>query len=217
MKLRQTERFLFAGVPDGTFAILGQSGTATKRRVTNAMTVTVAAEGPPAEVELRLQPVTRVRGRVTSLRGAVAGALVSVQSEATRFYTRVTTDLEGAFETEVPEAARGVTLTVMAPGHALRAFEAPVDGSDLVLHVPSDGGTVRLLGMDTPNASLQQDGKRLWGGDLLSWSRSHGGAVVPGAALELPAVSPGLYRACAGSRCVEQTLAPGAAIELDFR
>jgi hypothetical protein len=219
-------RFSFSGAPKGKSALSATLGTTASVRHTDEVPIDVPEDGLIGPFELHLRASRHIVGTVSSARGPVAGALISVSSRpgGTTFYTPVTSDMDGSFEFDVPEGTAEAVAVVAPPGFAFRGFLIPTDGRTLVLTVPTEGGTLRLTfpessGGAPKDVGVIQEQVTLPLVDLARWARSQGSLPRPGV-IDIPNMSPGSYKACiavnAGMKCSEGTLSAGGALELAF-
>jgi hypothetical protein len=217
--------FAFAGVAAGAAHLQAEAGSHAQTRRAEALPIDVPANASAGPYELRIGSTRHITGSVTSLRGPVLGAVVDVISPpptSAPFYSRVTTDVDGAFALDVPASATQATAIAMPAGFALRAFTMPLDGRDVVLNVPERGGTLRIITPEPLTAytylHVAQDGQAVPTHDLTTWSASHGSRPAE-RRLEFLDLAPAVYRACLGRAdakelCVDGTLAPDAVLEL---
>jgi hypothetical protein len=201
----------------GEFSIYGQS----PGRLFLQATGTSGAESDPLEVLLtegEAAPLARlvvhgkrlVRGRIVSEAGAVAGAQVRATAAsvgavaAPPTITKATSDLDGVFQVKVAGNAREVQLIVLAVGHPLALWRAPLGEEAVVSLVLDDAsGSLRLPNVDSQGESrVGRHSVVLVGGEVLDvkmlkeWARSSAGSLHTGEVLTIPAMPPGTYRYC---------------------
>jgi hypothetical protein len=220
--------FLFLGLPEMTVALEARD-LRTGRRSKSVETTLKAGE-PRAGVTLRIEPDHQVKGRVLSRGAPVIGARVTAYafmegSNSVQQFRAVSNE-EGAFDLQLPDAARHALITVGAPGKTLQSYDIGLTGGPIVLELEPVGGTVILAWPKaSPPPNLARAGAPLMLPDLTSWARLHG-ETLQGQRLRVPNVAPGAYRACAPvkgaadtkpeMRCREGMLAPGGTITLDL-
>lgn len=180
-------------------------GAEAFRRTSGRAVISLVEGRAVGPVELRLRPVKTLSGKVVSSQGPVAGARVGVfVSVPLDGGGSATTDTEGAFRLDVPEVAQRAVAVVSAPGFALRAFDAPVDGGPLSLVVSEEGGELEIAVSRKPeelmarNLSffLVQNGLEIPSAILGHWMEDHGIPRESGQAVRLPRLAPGSYRVC---------------------
>ncbi len=114
--------------------------------------------------------------------------------------------VDGGFEIEIPARTDRVQLVVSPPGYSLKTFQLEADGSQVILNVPQDGGTLEFsLPYKAEEAREEdlayvvfQNGLPLHRPQLQSWARGHGGQYsdATGADFQIPQLAPGDYRVC---------------------
>lgn len=223
--------FVFDAAPDGDVEVMATTGVGATQRQTNSVKLTLGGSSP-APLQLHLLRANHTLGQVHSALGALAGAVVTILSSGAAtppFYARVTTDVDGGFELDVPETLRNATAIVAPPGFALRAFDVPLDGRSLILNVPTAGGTIRLHRPATSTQDLllvlTQDGQQIPAPDLFQWAESQPEYRVDATGtIDLPNLAPGAYTVCIATspqrepapqaRCASGTLAAGGLLDL---
>lgn len=210
--------FRLDSVPGGKALLRAAHVQEGTRRVTEPLTIDVAADGETGPFELKVMPSRRIQARVVSPRGPVVGAAIRVTRATGAPLASITTDLEGAFSADVPASDENAIVIVSPPGHAFRAFRVPSDGREVVVHVPETGGTIVLHGAPG-GITVTQDGMLLAIQDLVRWSISHGIRIdADPTRMVFPNLSAGVYRFCAvqSAGCREVTLAPGGEVDVRF-
>lgn len=196
--------FELRGLPEGSAWLAASKAGRGSPRVDVSL-VDGRAVGP---VELRFLPMRSLSGRVVSAAGPVPGAQVTIAATLPPVGGGiVTSEPDGSFEIEIPEATQRVTAVVAAPGYALRAFDAAV-GAPLSLPVSPEQGDLEIrLGLPAEEiirrdlrVAVYQNGLELWPNTLREWSL-HQGQPWPGpgtgpVALRVPRLAPGDYRIC---------------------
>jgi hypothetical protein len=153
----------------------------------------------------------------------------------------VRTDVDGTFTAKVPAVAGNAAVIVSPPGHALKAFSVPVNGTPQSLTVSREGGELAIL---VPEMSEEiekesvtllvfQNGLPLPTPILSRWALGHGRDLsVPGK-MKVPDLAPGEYRACLAAhsvlapwqasgwtaplaRCTSGQLTAGGTLQLDL-
>ena len=115
-----------------------------------------------------------------------------------------TTDVQGSFSLSIPSKAKGLLLTAMAPGFAMRQFHfdrQELDGQ-LLLTVDQIGGTVVLKeqsgGIEALySVNLFKDRLLAHSYALSDWAKANGFRRDKDGPLTLPMLEPGRYTACA--------------------
>jgi hypothetical protein len=221
--------FVFSSIPVGDARVIASLGERERKRQSNALTVHVAEDTDTRDLRLRLQPATHIVGQVVSPLGPVPGAAISIfaTSSLVPFRTDVTSDMDGGFSFEAPDALSSAVALVAPPGLPLRAFEIPLDGRLAVLNLPSLGGTLHLhRPKEYPDGeqmlvALTQDGRLIPTEDLYRWSRNHGSQNSGQRDFTVPSVAAGSYRLCVAratkpmeTTCASGVLAPDASLDL---
>ncbi|HTQ79954.1 MAG TPA: carboxypeptidase-like regulatory domain-containing protein [Thermoanaerobaculia bacterium] len=200
--------FTARGLPEGPLAVSaeGAQGSAQAGWTSDLLQLTLS-EGQEADpVELRLQKVKELKGKVISPFGPVLGAMVVALPQGRPGGARATTDATGAWTVKIPERADGVTVIVGAPGKALKAFDAVATGEELALEVTEGGGALEIsLPYTAPQASakglaleISQDGLSLPPGLLFEWALGQGEAppAEGDRVRSIPDLAPGRYQVC---------------------
>jgi len=210
---------------DGTFRFRGIQPGVAQLRATDPRThdfsrdteVTVPDQGRTENVELRLESVKPLKGVVRSNGDVVVGALVHGYAflGGSAQQKQGTTDLQGGFSLDVPNAAAEVIVTVAAPGRTIESFSVPTNQDSFALDLAPHGGTLKLRW--APGALPLQfafNDHFLAPTDAFLWARAQGATIVDGAG-EIPNVAPGKYRFCSAKHCAEGLLAIGGELDLD--
>lgn len=204
-------RFVFRGLGEGVWDFMAQDLRAGSHRSSELHRVELSNEQQtPETLRLVLREGRVVTGQVVGPSGRpIVGALVvglieQTTQSLTNRVPQATTDVSGVFELRVPAGASGVQLTVMAPGFAVRQVRVDSrDPSPVVLSVEPVGGTLILR--SEPSAANPQTinlfhDYRLFLPLLNHWANLNGiRGNAPGHRV-FPAMEPGLYTACVGSR-----------------
>jgi Carboxypeptidase regulatory-like domain len=220
-------------LPEGTAWLAAES----KDRVSGRTQVTLVEDRAVGPIELSVRPLKKLTGTVTSSQGPVSGAQVTILSYPSGAGDGATTDDAGGFSVRVPESASHLVAVVSAPGFALRAAQASVEGAPLVLPVSEVGGDLEVSLPWGPEESLErgrvlvffQNGLPLPANIPFQWAYDQGQPrEVKGRTFRIPKVAPGEYRVClvpqgllnpmdavpAEGDCDAGTLAPGATLTL---
>jgi len=193
--------FDFRGLDDGTLYL--HAATAGARSKTLTVSLTEDAE---QEVTLTLEPSLEVRGAVVGESGPIPGAFVQFQPAHQAFLPIpvVRADGGGRFAVEMPAATRSAFATVYLPGRTLGVFQVPVvEGQEVVLRLPADGGTLNL---QLPEGTdLQEQGWLLFflrNGipfavhEVMHWAGLHPEVKQPEERRIIPGLVEGHYEAC---------------------
>lgn len=207
---RDDGSFEIRGLPAGPVRLSAEAGSREGRLVSDSILTVLGEENQVGPVELRLRKNKLVQGRVLSARGPVPGAVLEVfpLRPALPGGASARTDLQGSFEARVPELTETLLAIVSPPGHGLKAFEVPFDGSPAVLEVSREAGTLEIsAGISEEEARAQalqmvivQNGLHLPWNLLLHWAQGHGERLRVSEGFRIPHLSPGEYRACLVSR-----------------
>jgi hypothetical protein len=218
--------FVFRGLPES--AIVFQARDLRTGRRSRGVQSLLKAGSSGEPVELWLEPDKRVAGRVVTRGAPVIGARVTAIAlfdETGNAQARTVTNEHGAFELQLPAAARRAQLLVGAPGRTLQNYDVELTGEPLVLELDAVGGTLLLAWPKGDFPVLARAGVPLGVPDLTAWARGQG-EVWQGQRLRVPNAAPGPYKLCtmktvkdengvARPRCREGTLAPGGTLSLD--
>lgn len=235
----ETGQFTLRALPTGEGMLSADAFINGADRVTRTVRIPMADGTRFGPVELALEPVDTLRGRVVAATGPVPGAVITLITNGggdVHEIVNATTELDGTFHVALPQNVAGATATVVAPGHALRVFDVPLDGRQVLLHVPDNGGTLVIThGPQDPAAPdmllrIVQDGRTSSPQAFAHWSVSHG-MHIEDSRLEFPDVAAGAYEVCflrvrrdrgttppapGDTRCQSGTLAPGGLLHLSF-
>jgi hypothetical protein len=197
-------KFEFRGLPEGAVWLAAES--ASQKKVSSRTFAALLDGRAVGPIELRLRPVERLAGRVSSPRGPVAGSHVTILSRSPDGGGGdAMTSTDGSFTVELPRVSPRVVAIVSAPGFALRAFDAPGEGQPLTLPVTEEGGRLEITlsgdGEDRQRENLAlavlQNGLPVPASILTQWAYDQGQARDgTGRQLQIPNVAPGEYRAC---------------------
>jgi len=214
----ESGRFLFDGVPAGT-ARLRARGRANTQSATEVVEVGEDATviGP---VVLQMLSGKSFEGRVVSAGQPVVGAVLVFRAPGFGD-SSVTTDLEGRFTANLPQAVDVATVTVFPPGHALRAFQVTIDDRPAELNVTRNGGTLRLIRKSSETRSggapqFFQNATPIPMTDLLRWIDSQNAWSSDPNRMDIPNLAPGNYRICIAAACQDIQLAPGAVMDVEI-
>jgi hypothetical protein len=228
--------FEVRGLPEGGVWLGAEATSRVSDRV-SANLVEGRAVGP---VELKLHPMKRLNGSVLSSLGPVVGARVMILARTPDGGGAVaTTDTDGAFQVDLPQAASRITAIASAPGFALRAFDATADPKPLLLQVTEDKGNLEVALPLTREDLLRenlvlvafQNGLPIPTWVLSQWASDHGlSRDGVDRTWRVPDVAPGEYRVCfvpralellvpwssvpEGASCDSGVLSPGATLSL---
>lgn len=213
-KTDEAGKFEIRGLSEGAVWLAAESLSQKKVSGRTFATLTEGREVGP--IELRLQPVERLAGRVSSPRGPVAGSQVTVLSRSIDGGGgSAMTSTDGSFTVELPRRSPRVVAIVSAPGFALRAFDAPGEGHPLTLPVTEEGGRLEITfsedGEDRLRENLGlavfQNGLSIPASILTEWAYDQGEARdASGRRLQVSNVAPGEYRICLVPRQVLDAL-----------
>jgi hypothetical protein len=206
--------FEVRGLPEGPVWLGAESGSQISDRA-YAMLVDGRAVGP---IELRLHPTQQLTGRVMSPQGPVAGSRVVVLARTPEGGgAMATTGADGTFKANLHKGVSRVEVIVSAPGFALRAFDASLEGGEpLSLQVTEEEGSLEIaLPVDGEELARQnlilaafQNGLLVPASILSQWGYDHGeSSVRKGGLMRVPGVAPGDYRVCLLPRQLEIALA----------
>ncbi|HEX6904298.1 MAG TPA: carboxypeptidase-like regulatory domain-containing protein [Thermoanaerobaculia bacterium] len=224
--------FDIRALPEGTAWLAAES----RDRVSGRTLVTLVEDRAVGPIELSVRPLKELTGTVTSSRGPVAGAQVTILSYPSGAGDAATTDDAGGFRIKVPESATRLVAIVSAPGFALRASPASADGAPLALTVSEAGGDLEVSLPWGPEEFLErgralvffQNGLPLPATIPFQWARDQGQPrEIKGRTFRIPSVAPGEYRVCLTAQgnpmdavpaeadaCDAGTLTPGATLTL---
>lgn len=179
-------RFDLRGLPAGLSSIEARAGQRTSGWV--QVQLEEGRDGVPLRLVARRQ--AEIQGRVSSLRGPVAGARLRALplGGGVASVAEAVSRPDGSFTLTLPAGVPAVSLLIHAAGHALRMMQTATDsGTFLEIPLETTGGTL-VLELPAPGAA-------------------RGAALRRGAsALALPDLEPGEYQVCQF-----QGITPGAA------
>lgn len=188
-------------LPEGTAWLAAES----KDRVSGRTLVTLVEDRAVGPIELSVRPLKELTGTVTSSRGPVPGAQVTILSYPSGAGDAATTDDAGGFRVKIPESAARLVAIVSAPGFALRAFPASAEGVPLALTVSEAGGDLEVSLPWDPEEFLErgrvlvffQNGLPLPANIPFQWMYDQGQPrEIKGRSFRIPNVAPGEYRVC---------------------
>jgi len=211
---------------DGTFRLRAVAPgsinlRARDRRTAEAsapLELRIAADEKLENIELRVDPLHTVTGRVTSNGTPVPGARINAYAIASGHGEQRTaiSDVDGVFKLQLAAIAKDALFIIAAPGRTLHSMRAMIDDRPIAIDVAPAGGTVELIASSPYR--LMRDGVLLPDVELYSWIEAHGIAVTGGERLTIPDLAPGHYAACTrGGKCTEGDLAPRGSLTLDIR
>jgi hypothetical protein len=203
---REDGTFEIAGLPEGAAHVEAQARGGLHG---GPEIVSLAEQGPPAEVTLVLREMVAFVGRVINPQGLpVPGAEITAFSadDLMRSGAHEVTNERGLFLLKLPAATTAARITVDAPGFALRVLQAAVRKEE-VLDIPvhQDGGLL-VLEFPAPDSADPQPTERelylVHGGSLLNRGAlalraqsREGGSVEPGR-IVAPDLEAGDYSWC---------------------
>lgn len=196
--------FRLRGVEPGDVSLAAFLQDADQTAASDAVIVHVEEKGSVGPVQLVLQPGQRLTGTVRSPHGPVAGAHITIFAAGTDQPRGATadTDLEGHFIVQIPGNAERATVTVRAPGCALRVFDVPLPNHAVVLNVPEAGGELDIaFAANRANAGdliilVFQDDRPVPLNELFLWALSHGTRFPADDGFHLDDMAPAYYSVC---------------------
>ena len=205
--------FDLRAVPAGLARLSARAAAASGGTLSSDSQLVSLAEGQPlGPIELRLRRATKVTGTVVSPRGPVAGAsiLLLAHQPLLGFGDKARTGLDGKFVGDLPGGTEIAAAIVSPPGHALKVFQFPLEGMEVRLNVPPEGGTLEAVlpsRLEEENLIplVLQNGVAIPVQALVSWAEGHGVRAAGGNELRIPQLAAGEYRAC----LVPRLVAPG--------
>lgn len=232
--------FELRGFPPGDVGLEAAYAAGGVRYSSESLDVVVDDGESLEDVQLVLHREKVLQGQVVNPQGrGVPGAqIIGWFEQGARAISsnvpRVTTDVNGVFELEIPGAVEGVVLTVLPPGFAVTQQRVAVrDPEPVLISVDVVGGSVVVSGGEDSEGqprALRSSTVFLFGDRLLSplillqsWARSHGTSATL-SRFVAPMLEPGTYTACvnpgdlslrttfpppdASGRCATGTLPP---------
>jgi hypothetical protein len=224
--------FAAYALPDGSYSVMASAFM----RESAPMAVDIHDGRTPQPVRLVLREMAKVRGRVVSPYGPVAGAIVQARAVDVEqlMLIRLPTDTNGEFTTPAPAGTHAVDLLVSPPGFSYVLMGASITGHPIVVNVDQQGGTLTVRAAHEAIPYLVHNGGTAPATMVgFTWPirlepRPDDAAVD----FILPMMEPGVYGAClvdaendvafrrsggqAGGRCVSGVLAPFGTLTLDL-
>jgi hypothetical protein len=200
------------GLPEGLLALIatdGGSGAGQSERTL----VDAHQESHIGPLELRLRPIRRLQGTVSSSLGPIAGArIVALANSPFVGGGQATTGPEGAFSLEIPANIASLTAVVKAPGFGTQAFPIIPDEKTIALTLSEAAGEIAVAlpraaedlqresfrvaffqnGLEIPISVLREDAVS---------ARASGTDSAP--VLRLANLAPGQYSACIAPKQVD--------------
>ncbi|HEV7669939.1 MAG TPA: carboxypeptidase-like regulatory domain-containing protein [Thermoanaerobaculia bacterium] len=233
-------RFEVRGFDPGPLALLAeQAPEVPGSAASETVRVTLQESSPLGPLVLHLRENQRFEGQVLGDAGPVAGAsLVILTQPRTGAIDTARTGLDGRFAANLSATAQRAVIVVSPPGNALRAFDALLDGTPLVLRTSAAGGTLEVTLPEREEIRRRnlrifvfQNGLTLPMPELYNWAVGNRQEPVDDQSkiLRIPKMAEGLYDVClvpyatllapdysggpAGS-CVQGQLTAGSVIRL---
>jgi hypothetical protein len=210
---------------DGTFALTGLAPgrykiTATTREGESDAPTQIdlaADDGPPKEVTIIVEPISRIRGAVRSSFGTVmsAGIFAVAAGSEPPVLSPVPVNAEGRFDIRLPPRTNEVDIAAAAPGFSFRMLRMPVPkGNDADIAVDQQGGALTVE-MENARGALRaylvHNGMVL-AANIVAWLAN--ARPLDRTSFEIPQIEAGSYSLCWMSnahanaeRCVSGTLA----------
>lgn len=200
--------FTFRGLKEGPIRLVAEKGSATSRP--HRVELTEDVESPSQR--LVLEERQAIHGRVVDPQGrglpGVALTAHSVQGTASLLDLpyRVTTDVDGRFELDVPSSATHVQITAYPPGYTLTPLALmPIPDEPVLIQPERHGGSLVLEIEEplewerawSPKPALFLEGLPISFEELQNWAAVQGhryGADTT--RFIVPALPPGRYLAC---------------------
>lgn len=235
--------FRFRAVPTGPAAVSARATLDGGLAVSTPVRISIDEDLPSGPLELVLQRLKTVAGRVVTPSGPAPGATLHATTLDTAIPATdgTVTDSEGRFELRLPGDAATIGVTVLPPGGFLTTAVVSIEELQDVPTAGS-GGTLVVVrdGADDPDSAgrlwVQRDGVVVSPALLVQWMRGHGVQPTEPSRIQYPRMGEGLYRVCevdeAGrretlesggdwldaieraTRCAEGFLPPGGTLEL---
>ena len=225
--------FATYALPDGTYSVIASA----YMRESAPVALEVRDGETPQPLRLVVHEMTKVRGRVLSPYGSVAGATVQADAVDVEqlMLIRLPTDANGEFMMPAPAGTHAVDLLIAPAGFSYVLMGARVTPRPIIVNVDQRGGTLTVRAQRDAIPHIV-----------------HGGGTAPvtmigftwpmriderpgdaGRDFILPMMEPGAYAAClveptnelafrrsggqTGGHCVSGTLAPFSTLTLDLR
>lgn len=236
--------FEFLALPEGAAAVTAHAVVAGQEAVSPPVRVQLQEDLAAGPLDLVLQPMQSIAGRVLAVSGPTPGDRVHAATLGLPMPASdlTATDLEGRFDLQLPAAARLIGLTLLPPGGYLTTAIEPLDG-ELELRAADRGGEL-IVWPDAGDGDgelpwVEREGVVVPPAFLLTWVRGHGVQRREGDPLSpfrFPRLAEGHYRVCSiaeverrdtfrrggswqdavthATRCAEGELASGGVLEL---
>ncbi len=199
-------RFEIRGFDPGRLALLAeQASEVPGSAASETVRTTLQESSPLGPLVLRLRENLHFEGQVLGDVGPVAGAsLVIMTQPRIGAIDTARTGLDGRFAAKLAATAQRAVIVVSPPGNALRAFDAPIDGTPLVLRTSAAGGTLEVTlpdGEEIQRRNLRfyifQNGLALPIPELYRWAAGNGDpADHQSTDLRFPRLAEGRYDVC---------------------
>lgn len=206
--------FELRAFPEGKVVLSARSSSPEGPQVSDETILEAMDSRPVGPVHLVLRKMKVFSGRIRSLHGPVAGAMVAVWplQPSMGITESVRTGLDGRFSVNIPGKADRVAVVVSPPGGALKAFDVPVIPDPVVLQVTDEGGDLEVLLPFSPEEAAEkglvfavlQNGVMLSPSVLYRWAAGHGADFRTTAGLQVPRLAPGSYEVCAGPTAITE-------------
>jgi hypothetical protein len=204
--------FAFAGLPEGTWHLHGTLRRDGESWSSDAVVVTVAEGAPVGPVQLVVRQERALPGVVLDPAGngapaaEVIGRMEPGPGLSNFRLPSAKTAVDGTFTLHVPAAARGLQLSVFAPGFAASQLRVDAAGTEILpLTVTPEGGTVviRYAGGEGVSPLSRRARTVLFhrhmlpsGGFLADWAEVYGVRQEDPSRFVIPHLAPGPYTAC---------------------
>ncbi len=201
-RVEEEGRFDFHGLAVGSVRVHARSADAVSKTAT-----VQTKEDSEQELTLILEPQTKTQGVVVGPAGPVPGATVVLVPEQDPVFgaARLTCDASGRFTTALPKGSKSAYATVSALGYTLGVFRVELDGNDLVLHLPKEGGQLLIKLPKEPrlNGAITlylRNGIPFALGEVETWAALHpGNTAGEPDVLVVPDLVEGNYEVCSVS------------------
>lgn len=198
-------RFEAEGFSPGSLMLFADAG---EFHQSERVIVEVPEDGASPEVRLVLRPMRRIEGRVVAPGGQpVPGAAVDVTplDAGLTFVESAAARFDGSFVARVGAKVQRVSMTVAAPGFALRSMIVSLDDRpEIVVAVDQIGGTLELALPATGEEETESSWPVLYNAagvslglqQLTSWAILNGEPPEDRRLLRVPNVEGGQYTLC---------------------
>jgi hypothetical protein len=233
--------FHLRSFPEGKGSLSASFSSADGELTSDEFVLEAVDSRPVGPVTLILRSTKAFSGRVQSSRGPIAGAVVQLSPlvPRTAYGAMARTGLDGSFSKTIPGKTERLSAIVSAPGHSLKAFEIPVIGDRVILHVSEEAGHLQVaLPFSREQSEAQglgfiiyQNGLLLPNPTLYRWAAGHGALFWEASEVHVPRLAPGPYEVCLAPpalvedwdqsprterRCASGYLGDGATLQLDL-